>query len=90
MPMNNPNHFRHYPRQPNVQVLITDGQGKLLPFLHIITELDMFVLHGVTLVEVREYPNPQAPEPGNVTLLINPAKVMLLAKEDPPQYRPQE
>lgn len=85
--MSNPHHFRHYPRQPNVQIIVTDSGGQLLPFLNLVTEMDMFVLHGVVILEVREYAESTSEQPGNVILLTNPAKIMQIAKPDPTQFR---
>lgn len=82
--LNNPHHIRHYPRQPNVVVMITTSQGEILNVYHKLVTLDLFVINNVVLLEMREF-NDTSPEsqPVNVTHMINPIKWVLMAKADP-------
>lgn len=81
--MSNPHHFRHYQRQPNVLVTVVDLKGEIHRFLHRSTDMDVFVIGNVTMLEIREYPAPEATEPINVVNLVNPIKWTLTAKPDP-------
>lgn len=80
---NNQHLLQHIDRQPNVILVIIESNHEKVQVYNKLSTVDIFVVAGVTLLEVRMYASSTGSEPQRVSTFVNPIKWELVAQPDP-------